>query len=224
MRSVTVAALIVRIRRWVSADGDTAFLPDTEVLDYLNEEWPRVYAIYTKAYPELFRTEVETTTDGTAFRPLPADFFATIGVDYKQSASRYFRLRRLMEAERNRYNGTSSQRSRSFRVIQNSLYFYPTPPTGQVYRHIYLPTAPVLGLGDSIDGILGHEKFLELECAIRIIAAKDEADAGQLVALRDRCLAEVQEEATMRQAEESIYPVDEYDEDYDEGSLRWSPP
>lgn len=224
MRAVTVAVLIPRIRRWVAAEGDTDFLPDAEVLDYLNEEWPRLYALYAKAYPESFRTEVDVVTDGTPSRPLPADWWETVGVDYQRTGGRYGRLRRLMEAERNRFAQASSSRAFAFRAIKNALFFYPTPPAGQTYRHIYVPTAPVLTLGDSIDGVLGHEKLLELEVAIRILAGKDETDPSTLMTLRVDVKREVEEEAAMRQAEEAVHPVDEYDDDCDEGSFRWSPP
>lgn len=225
MRSVTVADLIVRIRRWVSAAGDTAFLPDNEVLDYLNEEWPRVYALYWKAYPELFRTEATVTSTGVAAYNLPADYLETIGVDWQRDARTFCELRRLQEAERNRFNGVTSSPARAYRVLRNQLVLFPAPVTGQVYRHIYIPTAPVLALVDSIDGILGHEKLLELEVALRILAAKDEVDFSQHAKLRDDVKREVEEEAGMRVAEAlaSVAPSD-FDEVDDFSSYRWSPP
>lgn len=224
MRSVSVANIIVRVRRWVSAAGDTVFLPDAEVVDYINEEYPRIYAMYAKAFPELFRTEVDVTSTGVATYALPADYFETIGVDWKQSSTRTFRLKRLMESERNRYSGVTSGPSRSYRVLGNTLALFPTPRVGDVYRHIYCPTAPTYIVSDSIDGILGHEKLLELAIAIRVIAGKDEADTTQLAQLYAECKAEVMEEAAMRDAE-AVYPTDECDADDAElGSFRWSPP
>lgn len=224
MRSVTVANIIVRVRRAVSAAGDTVFLPDPEVVDYINEEYPRIYALYAKAFPEIFRTEVEVTSTGVATYALPADYFETIGVDWKQSASSYFRLRRLMESERNRYSGVTSGPARAFRVLGNTLALFPTPRTGDVYRHIYIPTAPVYTAADSIDGILGHEKLLELAIALRILATKDEVDFGGTEKLYLEVKKDVEEEAGMRTAE-AAYPTDEWDEyDRDYGSFRDSPP
>src|SRR5262245_9973458 len=144
MRSVTVADIIVRVRRWVSAAGDTAFLPDPEVVDYINEEWPRVYALYVKAYPELCRPEVTVTSTGVANYTLPDDYFETIGVDWLRDSNTACRLRRLQESERNRYSGVRSSPARAYRVLKNELVLYPTPRTGELYRHIYLPTAPTL--------------------------------------------------------------------------------
>lgn len=224
MRSVSVATIIVRVRRWVSAAGDTAFLPDPEVVDYINEEYPRIYALYSKAYPELFRTEVDVTSTGVATYTLPLDYFETIGVDWKQSATSTFRLRRLMESERNRYSGVTSGPARAYRVLGNTLALFPTPRTGDVYRHIYIPTAPIYAGGDNIDGILGHEKLLELAIALRVLAGKDEVDFSQTFTLYAECKKEVEEEAAMRVAE-AVYPTDECDEyDRDYGSFRDSPP
>jgi hypothetical protein len=224
MRSVSVANIIVRVRRWVSAAGDTVFLPDAEVVDYVNEEYPRIYALYAKAFPELFRTEVDVTSTGVATYPLPADYFETIGVDWKQSATSAFRLRRLMESERNRYSGVTSGPARAYRPLGNTLALFPTPRIGDVYRHIYIPTAPTYTSGDSIDGILGHEKLLELAIALRILAGKDEVDFSQTASLYKECKDDVQEEASMRAAE-AVYPTDEWDEyDRDYGSFRDSPP
>jgi len=222
-RSVSVANLIVSIRRAVSAAGDTQFLPDAEVVDYLNEEYPRIYALYVKAFPEFFRTEVDVTSTGVATYTLPADYFETVGVDWKQSATRTFRLRRLMESERNRYSGVTSGPARAYRVLGNTLALFPTPRNGDVYRHIYVPTAPVLTAVDSIDGILGHEKLLVFAVALRVLATKDEVDFSQTQALYNECKQEVTEEAGMR-AVEAIYPTDEWDEYDDEGSFRWTPP
>lgn len=225
MRSVTVADIIVRVRRACSAAGDTDFLPDAEVLGYINEEWPDVYALYVKAYPEMFRTEATVTSTGVAAYTLPSDYFETVGVDWQRDARTFCALRRLQEAERNRFSGTTSSPSRAYRVLKNELVLYPTPTTGQVYRHIYIPTAPVLGLLDSIDGVLGHEKMLVYAIAIRVLATKDEVDFSQTVQLFEAAKVRVEEEAAMRVAESitSVPPFD-LDDDADLGGFRWSPP
>jgi hypothetical protein len=195
-RSVAVSTIMLRARRWANMERDTDFLPDSELLEYVDSAWTRLYKLYAAAWPERFQTEQSiTTVAGTATYALPADHLASIGVD-SSDGGRWSAMRPLQEEDRNAYQ--DGGQPLGWRVIGANLALYPTPGSAIALRHIYLPTAPALtSTAATIDGVLGHERLIELDVALRL-KAKEEADASALFAEYMRMRAEVEEEAQMR--------------------------
>jgi hypothetical protein len=195
--SVLVSDVMLGIRRRVDAERDTDFLPDAELISYINTSMKRLHRILAEAYPERFRKEVLITSDGSPSYDLPADWLGTIGVDRQCSIDDYDPLYVLNEFERNRYPATTRATSRAYRALVGKLWLYPTPVSGQVYRHVYLPTpTPITASGDTIDGILGLEELIELDVAVRI-TLKEEGDASAFAAERDRMVKEAEDVALL---------------------------
>lgn len=161
-RSVLASAIRDKARELADDTGGN-LLSDNRILVAIDLAWARLYSFYVQAEPDRFRTEATITTTGASAYNLPADWFSTVGLDWQQSSNIYMPVRRMQESERNMFNGqpTGSQ-ARAYRVLGSTIALYPTPPTGQTYRHIYLPTATAITTaGDSIDCRIGHEDYLE---------------------------------------------------------------
>lgn len=195
-RSVTVSTIMTRARRWANLERDTDFVTDAELIEYVDSAWTRLYKLYIAAWPERFQTEATVTTAaGTATYALPAAWFGTIGVDCLDGG-RYSALRALDEHERNDFQGSGSPEG--FRVVGANLVIYPTPASVLTLRHIYVPTATALtATTDTIDGVLGHERLIELDVAIRLLT-KEESDTSAVQAEYNKMRQEVEEEAQMR--------------------------
>jgi len=178
-------------------DASGAIAGDTEVLGYVQQAYKRLHGLYVGAEPDRFRTEATVTTSGSATSNLPADWLSTIGVDYQPATNTRYALRRLQEAERNAFNGVTNSQAMAYRVIGTTLALYPTPPSGQTYIHIYIPTTGTLTAGSSIDCRNGHEVFLEMLVARRLLE-KEEAYDGRYEKQIDQIESELVEEAALR--------------------------
>ncbi len=196
-RSVLVSLIMTRARRWADMESDTDFVSDAELLDYVDAAWTRLYSLYVKAWPERFQTTATiTTVAGTSTYALPTDWFGTIAVDVL-TGTQYSALRHLQEEERNDFQ-TSTGAPVGFRVIGSNVQLFPTPGAVYSLRHTYVPTATAITLSSqSIDGVLGHERMIELDVALRL-KAKEESDGSALFAEYQRMRVEVEEEAQMR--------------------------
>lgn len=172
--SVLASAVILGARERADDVLDEAVADDSEILRYLVQAWKRLYGFYVAAEPDRFRTESTiNTVANTATVALPATWFATIGLDYAQSASGnvFIPLRRLQEHERHYFNGTASAAiAQAYRVIGETLTFYPTPSAVASYRHIWIPTAPAIAsVATALDVRNGHDEYLEMMVARRML-------------------------------------------------------
>lgn len=188
-RSFTVAQLRTKARR--RADQETtARITDDELNDYLSSAYTELYEYLAKAGLAYFESTQAITSTGVATVALPADHFQTIGVDYQLDTQRWVELANLQGQERNLFNQAGS-RSLAYRLVGGSLVFYPTPPTGQVYRHIYVPAPADLTLdAQTVDGVSGWEELIVINAAIRCLA-KDESDTAPLERERDQLRARI---------------------------------
>jgi hypothetical protein len=195
-RSVAVSTIMLRARRWANMERDTDFVPDAELIEYVDSAWTRLYKLYAAAWPERFQTEQTiATVVGTATYAVPADWMSTISVD-RYLGAEWVDLLPIEEQDRNSFQFQGDPVA--FRVIGDNLTLYPTPGAGLTLRHIYLPTAvSITDPAQIIDGILGHERMIELDVAIRL-KAKEESDSSQLQSKYDAIEIEVMEEAQMR--------------------------
>jgi hypothetical protein len=155
--------------------------------------------MYLKAEPDRYRTEV-TITAGTGgdvhVQPARRLVLHHRG-RLRQRQRRARELRRLQEEERNDYIGQTGT-AEAFRDIGATITLYPTPTTGQLYTHIYLPTAPVIStVADTIDCRIGHEDWIEKVVARAFLQMKREYD-GRWDEDIAKLEAELKEESNMR--------------------------
>lgn len=196
-RSVTVSTIMDSVRERVDDEG-AVLADDTELIRYIDRAWTRLYAKYAAAEPDRFRTTATLSLSGNT-AALPSDWLATIGVDYQENSSTFYPLRRLHEAERHTFNGQATgSRALAYRVIGSNIVLYPTPPAGQTYVLIYLPTATALtASGDTIDCRNGHDEYLSMLVARRLLK-QEQAYEGDFEDEIGRIESELMEEAHMR--------------------------
>lgn len=177
-------------------ERDTDFVSNSELLEYVDSAWCRLYGLYAKAWPERFQTtQTVSVSAGTATYALSSDYFGTISVDVLDGST-YYALPLIQEHQRNDFQHATG--FGGYRVIGSNLTFVPTPTASATVRHTYLPTATAISSSaTTIDGVLGHERLIELDVALRL-KAKEEADSSQLFAEYQRIREEVEEEAVMR--------------------------
>lgn len=204
-RSVTVQ-IVVDGARFLADDATGALASNSEMVVFTDLLWARLYSFYLLAEPDRFRTEATITSDGSASYNLPSDWFSTIGIDFF-SGSDVRELERLQETERNAFAGAAAAQSRKYRLGATTITLFPTPVNGQTYRHIYLPTAPALTLlSSTIDCRLGHEEYLQL-CLARKLLQKEEAYDGRWDRQIDKIETELKSEANLRYLNDMVTMV-----------------
>jgi hypothetical protein len=192
---VAVSAIIAGARSRID-DAGGAVSDSTDILIYVRDAWKHLYSLYVGAEPDRFRTEASVS--GAATVALPADWLATIAVDYEQSAGIRYPLRRLQEADRHSFNGTSSGgNALAYRIIGTNLCLYPTP-SGGTYVHVYIPTAPAIADATTqLDVRAGHDGYLQKVVA-RELLMKEEAYDGRFDRDIEKLEESLVEDAAMR--------------------------
>lgn len=205
-RNVTLLTLRTQARELADMEvtGATAFVDDTELNGIINTSAARWYGRIIQAVPERFETVQTLTASGAVSYDVPDDYMYTLAVEYESTQDRYIDLRRVMFAERNRFNtrGTSSM-AIGYRVggpcaDVPQLYLYPPPSTG-TYRHIYVPVWEDLSVDtQTVDGYNGWEQWIVYDAAIRMLM-KEEADVSTLISERNALGAEMDAAAADRE-------------------------
>jgi hypothetical protein len=179
MRAYTLAEMRTRVRRRTDSEH-SAFVSDDELNGYISDGYARLIDILTKSGLAYFESTQTITTDGAVEYNLPADYYGTVGVDYKRDAQHWTEVPRLQVQERNRFTETGAEWALGYRIVGTKIRFYPTPAAGREYRHIYVPAPAKLTTdAQTIDGVAGWEKLVEL-LAARDVLAKEESSTTQV--------------------------------------------
>ena len=139
-RSFTIAQLITKGRRRCDQENRD-ILSAAEWQEELNTVFGEFHGLLTDAGMRYYETEDTITgVAGTQDYALPADFLATIGVDYEQSTGgQRTELTSFLAQERNVFSGSTGGQSMAYSLIGQNVRLYPAPATGQTYYHIYVP-------------------------------------------------------------------------------------
>lgn len=205
MRTLTLKDLRTAVRDRADMTDDLAdgFVTDPELTRYISSSYTWLWAKLVQAqlgHPEEKEQAILTTAGITAY-PVPADYLATLGVDWL-NGTEYQGLRKFDVTERNRYQVAGSS-AVVYRVVGTGptakVRLAPPPPAGQTYRHVYIPGAPVLENDDDlVDGVNGWEELLILDAAIKCVG-KEGDSAVDLKEERRIILARIDEEVEQRE-------------------------
>jgi hypothetical protein len=216
-RNFTAGQILTRARQRADRE-DSQFVTDTEGLTLVSASYADLYNTLVSKGLSYFESTQTITTDGTANTALPSGYLGTIGVDYQRGSSQWSPLYELMPQERNRY-GASSGEARAYRVVGSNITLYPTPPTGQTYRHLYVPApADLTSSATSVDGVSGFEEYVVLDVAIKMLH-KEESSATHLERERARILERIEEAADHRRMSGGGRVVDVGESAGEEGSF-----
>lgn len=202
-RSFTVLQLVTRAKYAADMENQS-FISDTEWKTYLSTAYAELYAILVESGMRYFESEDTITADGNHSYALPADFLTSIGVDYEISATsgerRY--LQPLMVQERNMFTGVgSANQAIGYSLTGSNIRLYPTPASGQVYYHVYVPQPTEHSAsadGTSIDVVTPDgEAFITWHMAFRALS-KEQSDTADSRNEREAARARVTSWAILR--------------------------
>lgn len=188
-RLIRMDQLIDRCKQRVDKEEDD-HIADSEWRRLISEQYGDLFEVVAGTGLRYFEKVGTLTTDGSAYVSEPADVLATIGLDYIVNSTTGERrpLREIMVQERAMWAGRSSSYAQAFAIIDDRIYLYPTPPTGQTYELIYVYQSPDLGEFDDdqcVDVVTpSGEAFLIYGVAVKA-HAKSETDAQLAIAERD---------------------------------------
>lgn len=202
-RTISMGTLVTRCKQ--RCDLENAGNPsDSEWKSYISQVYAELYSIIAETGMRHFESESNIVTTGVASYALPSDHLSTIGVDYLVNAltDQRERLVELMIQERNILRGISGgSYSRAYSVVGSNVVLFPTPPTGQTYKLIYV--AQPSDLSAAADATLLEmatpegEQFLIWGVAV-LVLHKLQRDMTGAIAERERCREAVYNWAVLR--------------------------
>lgn len=148
-----------------------------------------VYAVVCDAGLQYFEYTFDINADGSSSYDEPEDHLSTIVLDRVYSDGRRRQVREIMAQERARWAGRSAGGDAVvFAHVDDLIYFYPTPPSGQTYELLYIPQPPDLsdyGDAEVIDLVTSDgEAALIWSVAVKALS-KSESDVRLAMAERD---------------------------------------
>jgi hypothetical protein len=144
-------------------------------------------------YGDLFSVVAETglryfeytatlTTDGTNYVAEPTDLLSTIRLDYIDSPTgTALQLARADAGRAARDVGQLGTEARAYALVDDRIYLYPTPPTGQTYELLYIPQPPDLSTfasDDCVDVVTPYGEAFLIWGVAALAKAKAKQDAS----------------------------------------------
>ena len=160
-RAFTVTALTTRIRQAADVENDQ-HVTDTEILSLLNVYYPWFWDILIEcAPPDYVSTTVTFLTVANQLSYVIDSAVAPAGDFYK--------LRHI-------YTVTTDGKSRPLKPVPESevQLWSPVQTGGLTIKVLYIPSAPVLSSGSSVDGYNGWEELLVQRVAAQIKKKREE--------------------------------------------------
>lgn len=168
----------------------------------ISTSYAELYSLVAETGMRYFEATETITSTGAASYAAPAAMMSTVGVDYIVNSTTDERrsLFEIMPQERNIYRGLSGE-AVAYELAGTSLYLHPKPPTGQVYKWIYVPQPTDYSSsadGTSIDVVTPDgEAFLIWAVAVQA-KEKDGTDSSVARAERELARERVLQWATLR--------------------------
>jgi len=201
-------------------------------------EWK---ALVSEGYGELFQTVADAglqyfeytstiATTGAAYYDEPTDHLATISLERIINAAGSRRIiREIMAQERARWAGRVGSEAIVFALVDDRIYLYPTPPSGQTYELLYIPQAPDLTAYDDTDLVdvvnAEGEAFLIWGVAVKAMS-KGESNVQLAIAEREAARQRLHEWAVVRAFNQPrrrvVDDFDVSDVPLSEGDWRWN--
>jgi hypothetical protein len=174
-RRFTMSDLRTRALQQVDLDTDGAFSDPTTVNRMISAQYGDLYGVVSAAARRYFETTTTITTTGATYIAEPVDHLATIDTIERvvnTTTGRLRRLRRIEPQERSVWSGRTGH-ARRWEMVDDRIYLYPTPPSGDQYVLRYIQQPPDLATyadGDVVDVVTPDgEGFMIWGCAVRFL-------------------------------------------------------
>lgn len=187
-RLVTMGKLEARCQRRADLEEDD-HISHEEWLEIINESWGELFGIVAGAGLRYFETRETFTTDGSNELAEPVNVRSIVGLWLVESSGHKRLLRPLLPQERAQWSGSGTDSARRYEFIDNTLYLYPTPPTGQTYELLYIPEAPDVSeyaSDDCVDCVTAEGEAFVIWGAVVKAKSKSESDVRLALAERER--------------------------------------
>lgn len=188
-RRLTMSDLVTRCQRRADMENDPS-ISTAEWYALVSEMYGELYTLVVDAGWEYFESTHTYTSDGTNILTETSDHFATVQLAYLVDATtgRYRALRQLGPQERILRSGISAAvHATSFAMVDDKIYLYPTPPSGQTYEMRYVPQPPDLTTyagTDLVDVVVPDGEALM--CWGVAVKALSKSESDVTVAMRER--------------------------------------
>jgi hypothetical protein len=187
-RTFTLGTLVTRAQERTDLENST-HIDSSEWKGYISTAYAQLYSIlvesgmrYYESVQSISSASLTDNTDGGGFIALPADFLSTIGVDYAPTGGMREALFELMVQERNVYSAvTGAQNAEAYCHSGVNLILYPKPPSGQTYKHLYVPQPADLSSsadGTSVDVVTPDGEDYLIWTAAMFALTKQETDTS----------------------------------------------
>lgn len=203
-RRLEMGTVVERCQRRADLEND-GHISAAEWLALISEQYGELYALVAETGLRYFEYTSTLTTTGAAYVSEPSDHLATVRIDYLVNGTTTGERRaldELMAQEQPRWSGrTASNEARAFALVDDRIYLYPTPPSGQSYEILYIPQPPDLSTfasDDCVDVVTPDgEAFLIWGVAVKALA-KSESNVQLAIAEREAARERLVAWATMR--------------------------
>ena len=190
--TVTLGTLLARVRQRSNLEGTGVggFLPDSELIDYVNASIASWYDLVRGSTwgGQYFRgTWNLTTAPNVSSYALPVNCASVISVDgqlapsltpisclaYQEEQRNWFRLLQLY--------GWFVNQAVWYQLQGGNINFAPVPQSAFAITINYVPTAPVLSQfqNDTLDSINGWDEWIVLDAAIKCLVKDGQLDIIQ---------------------------------------------
>lgn len=200
----------LRIMAQQRADLQTSgFVSTSEWNSNINQSYFELYDLLITLYEDYFlQTPYTFTTTGAQSYTLPTDFYKLLGVDcgLSNGSNAFASLKKFDFLNRNAYvypqlNSTVlGIFDLRYRLMGNSIYFIPTPASGQVIKLWYIPKlTQLLKDTDILSGISGWSEYVLVDAAIKAMQ-KEESDVSALMMQKQALIKRIEDSAMNRDA------------------------
>jgi hypothetical protein len=139
-----MATLVDRCRKRCDKNGDES-LSDSDLKTLISEVYGELYSTVAETGHRYFETSSTITTTGAASYSEPSDHLGTVRVERvtNTTTGETSPLREVGPQEQCYWNGSTGT-ARVFALVDDQLYLYPKPASGETYHILYIPQPPDL--------------------------------------------------------------------------------
>lgn len=202
-RRIEMGTVVERCQRRADLEND-GHISDGEWLALISEQYGELFALVAETGLRYFEYTSILTTTGASYVSEPSDHLATVRIDYLVNGTVTGERRQLdeiMPQEQARWSGVTGSEARAYALVDDRIYLYPTPLTGQSYEILYIPQPPdtsSFASDDCLDVVTPDgESFLIWGVTVKALA-KSESDVRLAIAEREASRERLTAWATMR--------------------------